>query len=345
MKKLIDDKEFKTWVKNISKQYKQVQIKASIRVNTEMLSFYYNLGKEISLNSFKAVYGSKFYDNLSKELISEIPNVTGLSPKNLRYMEKFYNLYKEEVQKFPQLVGQLYSVPWGHHRNIIDKCKSSKKALFFVQKTLENNWSRDTLLNFLDTNLYERDGKAINNFEVAFLNSEKELAKQITKDPYNFDFLTITNDYNEKELKDALIENIKKFLLELGTGFAFVGKETRLLVGDTEFFTDLLFYNIKIHAYVVIEVKVSKFKPADLGQLGTYVSSVNHILKGENDNPTLGILICKDKDEIVAEYSLENYNIPLGISSYELNKIMPTELKNSLPTIEELKNNLEEDKN
>ncbi len=345
MKKLIDDKEFKTWVKSISKQYKQAQIKASIRVNTEMLSFYYNLGKEISLNSFKAVYGSKLYDNLSKELISELPNVTGLSPKNLRYMEKFYNLYKEEVQKFPQLVGQLYSIPWGHHRNIIDKCKNSKKALFFVQKTLENNWSRDTLLNFLDTNLYERDGKAINNFEVAFPNTEKELAKQITKDPYNFDFLTITNDYNEKELKDALIENIQKFLLELGTGFAFVGKETRLLVGDTEFFTDLLFYNIKIHAYVVIEVKVSKFKPADLGQLGTYVSSVNHILKGENDNPTLGILICKDKDEIVAEYSLENYNIPLGISSYELNKIMPTELKNSLPTIEELKNNLGEEKN
>lgn len=345
MKKIVDNKEFKTWVKNISKQYKKAQIKASIRVNTEMLSFYYNLGKEISLNSFKAVYGSKFYDNLSKELISELPNFTGLSSKNLRYMEKFYNLYKEEIEKFPQVVGQLYSIPWGHHRNIIDKCKNSKKALFFVQKTLENNWSRDTLLNFLDTNLYERDGKAINNFEVAFPNSEKDLAKQITKDPYNFDFLTITNDYNEKELKEALIKNIQKFLLELGTGFAFVGKETRLLVGNTEFFTDLLFYNIKIHAYVVIEVKVSKFKPADLGQLGTYVSSVNHILKGENDNPTLGILICKDKDEIVAEYSLENYNIPLGISSYELSKIMPKELKNSLPTIEELKNNLEEDKN
>ncbi len=217
--------------------------------------------------------------------------------------------------------------------------------MFFVQKTLENNWSRDTLINFLDTNLYERDGKAINNFELVLPDEEKELAKQITKDPYNFDFLAITNNYNEKELKTALIDNIQKFLLELGTGFAFVGRETRLLVGESEFFTDLLFYNIKIHAYVVIEVKISKFKPSDLGQLGTYVSSINHLLKSGNDNPTLGILICKDKDEIVAEYSLENYNIPIGISSYELNKILPIELKTSLPTIEELEKELGEDSN
>lgn len=343
MQRIINDKDFKKWVKDISKRYRQAQIKASIKVNNELLMFYYNLGKEISLNSFRAVYGSSFYDNLSKELISDLPDVSGLSSKNLRYMEKFYNLYKDEIENFPQLVGQLYSIPWGHHRYIIDKCKDSKKALFFVRKTLENNWSRDTLLNFIDTDLYERSGKSINNFELTLPDSEKDLAKQITKDPYNFDFLTITKNYNEKDLKNALIENIQKFLLELGTGFAFVGKETRLLVGETEFFADLLFYNIKIHAYVVIEVKVSKFKPADLGQLGTYVASINHIFKGENDNPTLGILICKDKDEIVAEYSLENYNIPIGISSYELSRLMPSELKNSLPTIEELEDKLNEE--
>ena len=172
--------------------------------------------------------------------------------------------------------------------------------------------------------------------------ADKDLAKQIIKDPYNFDFLAITNKYNEKELKEALVDNITRFLLELGEGFAFVGKEYRLLVGETEFFIDLLFYNIKIHAYVVIEVKITKFNPGDLGQLSTYVSSVNHILKGKNDNSTVGILICKDKDKIVAEYSLENYNIPLGISSFEFNKLLPKELKESLPSIEELEKHLGE---
>ncbi len=165
------------------------------------------------------------------------------------------------------------------------------------------------------------------------------------KDPYNFSFLAISDDYSEKELKDALVDNIQKMLLELGTGFAFIGKEQRLVVGESEFFLDLLFYNVKIHAYVVIEVKVSKFKPADLGQLGMYVSSVNHILKGEKDNPTLGILICKEKDRIVAEYSLENYNIPIGISSYELSKMMPPEFKDSLPSKEELEKELGNDSN
>lgn len=251
-------------------------------------------------------------------------------------MERFYNLYKNDIQKVPQLVEQLSSIPWGHHRCIIDKCKSPEKALFFIHKTLENNWSRNVLLNFLSTKLYERDGKSINNFEAVLPDEEKELAKQITKDPYSFDFLTIAQDYNETDLKNALVDNIQKFLLELGTGFAFVGRENKLLVGETELFADLLFYHTKIHAYVVIEVKISRFKPADLGQLSAYVSSINHLMKGESDNPTLGILICKDKDEIIAEYSLESYNIPLGVSSYELDKIMPKELKNSLPTIEEL---------
>ncbi len=334
--------EFKIWVSNISEKYKKAQIKAAISVNNEMLKFYFELGKEISNNSFKSTYGSKFYDSLSKELISNLPNVKGLTQKNIRYMEKFFNLYNEQIQNFPQLVGQLFSIPWGHHRYIIDKCKDVDKALFFVRKVHENNWSRDVLLNFISTDLYEREGKAINNFELALPDTNKDLAKQITKDPYNFDFLTVTEEYNERELKDTLIDNIQKFLLEFGEGFAFVGRESRLLVGETEFFTDLLFYNIKLHAYVVIEVKITKFTPGDLGQLSTYVSSVNHLLKGKSDNPTIGILICKDKDKIVAEYSLENYNIPLGISSYELNKLMPKELKNSLPSIEELERELGE---
>ena len=338
----IDIKGFKKWVNSISAKYKQSQIKAAIKVNSEMLSFYFELGKEISYTSFKAEYGSKFYDNLSKELIKNLPNVTGLSPKNLRYMEKFYLLYKDKLQIFPQLVGQLFSVPWGHHRYIIDKCKNVDEALFFVNEVKENNWSRDVLLNFLDTNLYKREGKAINNFNNQLPEEDGDLAQQIIKDPYNFDFISIRKEYDEKELKDALINNIQKFMLELGNGFAFVGREKRLLVGQTELYTDLLFYNIKIHAYVVIEVKNRKFKPEDVGQLGAYVASVNHLLKGDKDNDTIGLLICKNKDEVVVKYSLENYNIPVGVSSFELEKFIPEDFKGSLPTIEELENELKD---
>ena len=196
------------------------------------------------------------------------------------------------------------------------------------------------LLTFISTDLYKREGKAITNFEVQLPKINSDLANQITKDPYNFDFLTIRKDFDEKELKDKLIDNIQKFLLQLGSGFAFVGRESRLLVGDTELYTDLLFYNIKIHAYVVIEVKNRKFKPEDLGQLGAYVSSVNHTLKGEDDNDTIGLLICKDKDEIIAKYTLETFNIPLGVSSFEIDKFIPENYRSSLPTIEEIENEL-----
>ena len=334
----IDIKGFKKWVNSISAKYKQSQIKAAIKVNTEMLSFYFELGKEISSTSYKAEYGSKFYDNLSKELINNLPNVTGLSPVNIRYMERFYLLYEDKIQIFPQLVEELFSIPWGHHRYIIDKCKNVDEALFFVNEVKENNWSRDVLLNFLDTNLFKREGKAITNFNEQLPKEDGDLAKQIIKDPYNFDFISIRKEYDEKELKDALIDNIQKFMLELGNGFAFVGREKRLLVGQTELYTDLLFYNIKIHAYVVIEVKNRKFKPEDVGQLGAYVASVNHLLKGDKDNDTIGLLICKDKDEVVVKYSLENYNIPVGVSSFELENFIPEDFKGSLPTIEELEN-------
>lgn len=193
--------DFKKWVSEISKKYKQAQIKAAISVNSEMIKFYFELGKEIASNSFKSTYGTKFYESLSKELILNLPNIKGFSPRNLRYIESFYNLYSNEIEKMPQLVAELFSIPWGHHRYIIDKCKSVDKALFFVRKVHENNWSRDVLLNFLSTDLFDREGKAINNFELVLPNENKDLAKQITKDPYNFDFLSLTNDYNEKNLK------------------------------------------------------------------------------------------------------------------------------------------------
>lgn len=335
------DIDYKLFVENIASNYKNSQLKAAVSVNREMLKFYWGLGKEINILQAESKWGSSFYKNLSNDLKTLIPNIKGFSVTNLKYMTRFYNLYSNHPQVVDDLNTSIFSIPWGHHRYIIDKCSNDiNKALFFVNKSLENNWSRSVLLNFLDTNLFERQGKAITNFEINLPSVQSELATEITRDPYNFDFLSIRENFDEKELKDALIENIQKFLLELGTGFAFVGREYRLVVGHTEEFIDLLFYNIKLHCYVVIEVKVSAFKPADIGQLSTYVTSVNHILKGEQDSPTIGLLICKTKDNILAKYATESSREPIGISEYQLSNLIPEDFIGTLPSIEELEEEL-----
>jgi predicted nuclease of restriction endonuclease-like (RecB) superfamily len=214
--------------------------------------------------------------------------------------------------------------------------------LFYIRKTIENNWSRDVLLNFLGTDLYERQGKAITNFSNTLPIEQSDLAQAITKDPYNFDFLTLRERYDEKELKNALIEKVNNFLMELGTGFAYMGREVRIEVGDTEKFIDMLFYNTQRHCYVVVEIKTGKFDSSYAGQLGTYVVAVNHQMKTEADNPTLGLLICKDMDKVEAQYALESTSQPLGISSYELSKLIPEEFRGSMPTIEEIEAELNE---
>ena len=234
-----------------------------------------------------------------------------------------------------------FMIPWGHMKVILDKYKNDKeKALFYIKETIENNWSRAVLLNFIGTDLYERKGKATNNFDKSLPDVNSDLAKEMTRDPYCFDFISIRQKYDEKELKDALMDNIQKFLLELGSGFSFVGREYRLQVGETEQFLDLLFYNIKLKCYVVVEVKVRDFKPEDMGQISTYVSCVNHILKNDSDNQTIGILICKNKDNVLAKYAVETQNEPVAISEYELSKLFPKDFKSSMPTIEEIEREL-----
>lgn len=234
-----------------------------------------------------------------------------------------------------------FMIPWGHMKVILDKYKNDKeKALFYIKETIENNWSRAVLLNFIGTDLYERKGKATNNFDKSLPDVNSDLAKEMTRDPYCFDFISIREKYDEKELKDALMDNIQKFLLELGSGFSFVGREYRLQVGETEQFLDMLFYNIKLKCYVVVEVKVRDFKPEDMGQISTYVSCVNHILKNDSDNQTIGILICKNKDNVLAQYAVETQNEPVAISEYELSKLFPKDFKSSMPTIEEIEREL-----
>ena len=336
------DSEYEKWILSVCKEFKQSQIKAAVKVNSEMLGFYWRLGEQIADKKKVAKYGDNFFKFLSQDLSEKLPQSHCFSPTNLRYMERFYLLYADEVSNFPQLEEDLKSVPWGHQKYIIDRFSDDvKKAIFFVQKTIENNWSRSVLLNFLDTDLYERQGKALTNFKATLPAQNSDLAQEMTKDPYNFDFLTISERYNEKELKDALEDNITKFLLELGKGFAFVGREYRLMIGKKEKFIDMLFYNILLHCYVVIEIKTGEFDSENIGQLGTYVSAVNGILKKDGDNQTIGLLICKSKDNVLAKYALESSSEPLGISEYEISKLFPTEFKGTLPTIEEIEATLQ----
>lgn len=335
------DVEYRNWITEVAKRFRHNQIKAVVKVNSEMLQFYWSLGRDIVNISSKNGYGSDFYNNVSKDLKAFFPDVKSFSPTNLKYMRYFYEMYPD-VRNRPQVVDDLkmdniFLIPWGHNRYILDKCKGdTEKALFYVRKTLENNWSRSVLLNFLDTDLYERQGKAVTNFKTILPPEQSDLAQEITKDPYNFDFLTLRERYNEKELKDALIDKVGKFLIELGTGFAYMGREVRIEVGETEKYIDMLFYNTKRHCYVVLEVKTGKFDSAYAGQLGTYVVAVNHQLKTEADNPTIGLLICKDMDKVEAQYAIESSSQPLGVSSYELSKLIPEEFKGSMPSIEEI---------
>lgn len=352
------DKDYAQWVQELSKRYRRNQIKAAVKVNEQMLHFYWTLGKDIVEMHIEERWGEKVINNLSIDLQNEIPNATGFSRRNIYYCKQYYLLYYQLFETVPQveaqsegitvpqveaqLKAQLFSVPWGHHKYIIDKCSGNpQKALFYVYQTIENGWSRAMLLNFLTTDLYERDGKALTNFKRTLPEETSDLAQEITKDPYNFAFTGITKKYNERVLKDALLQNITQFLIELGTGFAYVGKEYRLKIGETEKFIDLLFYNLTLSCYVVIEVKIGEFDFADAGQLGGYVVACNHLLRKEGrDNPTIGLLVCKSKNNLLAQYALESSNQPIGISEYELAKLYPEKVEGTIPTIEEIEENL-----
>ena len=359
------DKDYLKWVKELCKRYRQSQVKAAVKVNHVVLQFYWDLGKDICNKEAENKYGSKFYAALSRDLRNEMPDAEGLSERNLRYTKKFYQLYSQEIRILQQLAANseseilqqpaakfnteftqqvanqlkrdIFSIPWGHHMLLIDKFLSEpKKALFYVQQVIENGWSRNVLHNYIDSSLYERQGKALSNFTRTLPDVGSDLAQEITKDPYNFAFTGITKPYNERILKDALLNNITKFLTELGTGFAYVGKEYRLLIGEKENFIDLLFYNLNLSCYIVLEVKIGSFTFADVGQLGGYVVACNHLLRKEGrDNPTIGLLICKEKDRIQAQYALESSSQPIAISEYDLEKFYPEKLEGTMPTIEE----------
>jgi len=365
------DNEYKKWLTDLKSRIRQSQIKAAIKVNTELLRLYWDLGHDIVARQMETAWGSGFFERLSNDLKIEFPDMKGFSSTNLKYCKRFYLFYAQDESIRQQVVDErpsqrgkqlqvvdnevntirqqvadelenhpIFQIPWFHHVQIFTKCKSVNEALFYVRKTIENGWSRAVLMNFMETDLFSAQGKALTNFSRLLPEPQSDLANQILKDPYNFDFLTLTENYKEKELEDALTTNITKFLLELGQDFAYIGRQVPIKIGETERFIDLLFYHLELRCFVVIELKIGKFEAEHVGKLGLYISAINHQKKKETDSPTIGMIICKTKDSVEVQYSLEIANQPIGVSEYRLAKLLPDNLKSSLPSIEELEEQL-----
>lgn len=336
--------EYRVWFAELKQRIRTQQLKAAISVNSELIQTYWDLGRDIVTMQAESKWGGGFFKELHRDLQDSFPNLTGFSITNLKYMKRFYLFYNQEntirQQAVDELQNILFRIPWGHHIYIFTKCSNPEQAIFYIQKTLANNWSRSVLLNMIDAGLYDAQGKALTNFSQILPDTQGDLAQQITKDPYIFDFLSLTEGYREKELEDALTENITKFLLELGSGFAYVGRQVRLEIGEEEFFADLLFYHLKLRCFVVVELKTGKFHAEYISKLGLYVSAVNHQMRHRDDAPTIGLLICKSKDEVVAKYTLESSSQPIGVSEYQLSKLIPREVKSALPSIDDIEKEL-----
>ena len=330
--------DYKIWLTELKTKIKNSQIKASLSVNKELILLYWDIGKMITEKQEKAKWGSGFIKQLAKDLKADFPDVKGFSERNLYSARQFYLFYSQIDTNLNQLgadFNNFTAIPWRHHVLILQKIKNITEALFYINKTIENNWSRSVLEYQIETDLYKRQGKTLNNFNKTLPAPESELAQQILKDPYNFDFLTLSESVKEKELENKLVENITKFLLELGNGFAYMGRQFSLKVGSKEFRTDLLFYHTKLHA-IIIELKTEEFKPEFTDKLNFYITAVNELLKTENDNDTIGILLCKNKDNLIVDFALKDINKPIGVSEYTYNEL-PEKYKDIFPDVETLK--------
>ena len=366
MSDIVKTDEYRQWIVSIKRRIQASQIKAAIAVNRELLELYWFMGQQIIERQESAKWGDGFLVQMSDDLLKEFPEMKGFSHRNLKSIRQWFRFWNSalEIGKQPaahlppkgkQLVSQtetkqplpnspitpiapqlVSQIPWGHNILIIQKLSDPKDALFYVQKTIQNNWSRAVLTHHIESNLHLREGKAINNFATTLPEPESDLAKQLLRDPYNFDFLTLTQRHNERELENGLIEHLTKFLLELGAGFAYVGRQYKIEVDGDEYSIDLLFYHLRLHCYVVIELKVDKFKPEFAGKLNFYVSAVDSQIRTEGDTATIGILICKSKSDIKVEYSLRDLNKPIGVSEYQITQNLPEQLRSSLPSLEQI---------
>jgi predicted nuclease of restriction endonuclease-like (RecB) superfamily len=326
------------WLTELKTRIHAAQQRAALAVNRELLSLYWRLGRDLLERQAGGTWGSGVIDRVSTDLRAAFPEMRGFSPSNLKYMRAFAEAWPDFPDR-QQAVGEL---PWGHNVVLLTKLKQEDQRLAYAQAALSHGWSRNILVHHIELGTVERQGKALTNFEQQLPKPHSDLARESLKDPYRFDFLGLTNEAQERALETALVQHVTQFLLELGAGFAFVGRQVLLNVGGDEFFIDLLFYHLKLRCYVVIEIKAGKFKPEHTGQLSFYLTAVDAQVKAAEDAPTIGLLLCKSKNRVVAEYALRDTNKPIGVAEYQLVESLPKELEASLPSIEQIERELGE---
>ena len=342
---IAQDEQYQHLLHQVVERAELFQYRTSIGINQELIRFYWSIGEEMAAAKAEAKWGSKFYQQFSRDLLDIFPDRKGFSVRNLQYINQMYRLFASERIIAPQPVAQLPTadleftphpvaqitpidyislLPWSHIRYILDKGYSAEKSFYYVLKTIEFGWSRNTLLNFMSADLYESEGKSINNFPMTMPQQDSDYASEIIKNPYRLDFLELRKDYKEKELQRGLEENISRFLLELGDGFAYVGRQVRLEINGDEFFCDLLFYHLRLRRYIVVELKTGKFEPEFVSKLNLYCTAIDHLYKTEYDKETIGLLFCKEKNDLVAQWTVEKSEQPIAITRYELEKLLPS---------------------
>jgi predicted nuclease of restriction endonuclease-like (RecB) superfamily len=325
---------YQAFLTEIKERIRVAQIKAALAVNNELVLLYWNIGRSILERQSKEGWGAKIIDKIAKDLSDGFPDIKGFSTRNLKYIRAFAEAWPDE-QFVQQAAAQ---IPWFHNCTLLDKVKAAEERKWYIRQTVKNGWSRNILVLQIESALYHRQGQAITNFDQTLPPTQSDLAREIIKDPYNFDFLSLGKEVEEREVERGLLNHIRDFLLELGKGFAFLGSQYHLSVGDKDFYIDLLFYHVTLRCYVVIDLKMGEFEPEFAGKMGFYIAAVDRQLKHFEDKPSIGIVLCKSKNKVIAEYSLSNISKPIGISEF---RTLPNELKESLPGIEELERELE----
>ena len=325
-----------SWLVELKSRIHAAQQRAALAVNRELVLLYWQIGRDILARQAEQGWGTKVIDRLALDLRTAFPDMKGFSPRNLKYMRAFAEAWPD-----PEFVQEVLAhLPWYHQLALLDKLPGPETRKWYAVKALEQNWSRNVLVMQIETRLLERSGVAATNFELTLPRPQSDLARESLKDPYKLDFLGLSDDAQERAVEGALVRHVTEFLLELGAGFAFVGRQVLLDVAGDEFFIDLLFYHLKLRCYVVIELKAGKFKPEHLGQLSFYLTAVDEQVKHPQDGPTIGLLLCKSKNKVVAEYALRNVNKPLGVADYQLVESLPPELQTNLPSIEQIEREL-----
>jgi predicted nuclease of restriction endonuclease-like (RecB) superfamily len=330
-------KNYDDFLQNLKERIRLAQVRAALAVNRELVLLYWQIGREILDRQQQEGWGTKVIEHLARDLRLEFPDMKGFSRTNLMYMRAFAASYPEE-QIVQQVVGQ---IPWGHNVRLLDLVKEPEERLWYAQKAIANGWSRNVMVHQIDSKLYQRQGKSITNFEQTLPKPQSDLAQSLLKSEYNLDFLNIQEQVLERELEDALLAHIQKFLLELGMGFAFMGRQYRLEVEGNEFLIDLLFYHVGLSCFIVIELKTTDFKPEYSGQINFYVNVIDDQLRRPHDNPTIGIILCRAKQRSIVEYSLRGMTQPISVSTYRTTVALPEEFKTRLPAIEELQHEIE----